>query len=58
MSEYKPFQRKITDEQALQVVQSLAEGEDRDDIAERHGISVVYVGQIGRTRRTRQGGER
>lgn len=47
----KPFTRKLTDEQVAEIARRCEDGESRKDLALEFGISVVYVGQLGRTRR-------
>jgi hypothetical protein len=47
----KPFVRRLTDEQVAEIARRREDGEDRRDLAEEFGISIVYVGQVGRTAR-------
>ena len=47
----KPFVRKLTDAQVAEIARRADDGEDRKDLADEFGISVVYVGQLGRTAR-------
>ena len=47
----KPFVRKLTDEQVTEIARRREDGEDRRELAEEFGVSVVYVGQVGRTAR-------
>ena len=47
----KPFVRKLTDAQVSEIARRADAGEDRKDLADEFGISVVYVGQLGRTAR-------
>jgi len=53
MDSKKPFTRKLTDAQAAEIAARCIEGEDREELAAEFGISAVYVGQLGRTRRLR-----
>ncbi len=47
----KPFARKLNDAQVAEIAERCETGENRTDLALEFGISTVYVGQLGRTRR-------
>jgi hypothetical protein len=47
----KPFTRKLSNSQVNEITARFEAGEDREDLAAEFGISPVYVGQLGRTRR-------